>query len=37
VAASATWPASGKIMRRLFEARELGLSDGDLSTLEVAP
>jgi acetyl-CoA synthetase len=28
---------SGKIMRRLLKARELGLPEGDLSTLEVAP
>ena len=28
---------SGKIMRRLLRARELGLPEGDLSTLEVAP
>jgi acetyl-CoA synthetase len=28
---------SGKIMRRLLRARELGLSEGDLSTLEHAP
>jgi acetyl-CoA synthetase len=28
---------SGKIMRRLLKARELGLSEGDLSTLEEAP
>jgi acetyl-CoA synthetase len=28
---------SGKIMRRLLKARELGLDEGDLSTLEVAP
>jgi acetyl-CoA synthetase len=27
---------SGKIMRRLLKARELGLPEGDLSTLEVA-
>jgi acetyl-CoA synthetase len=26
---------SGKIMRRLLKARELGLPEGDLSTLEV--
>jgi acetyl-CoA synthetase len=26
---------SGKIMRRLLRARELGLAEGDLSTLEV--
>jgi acetyl-CoA synthetase len=25
---------SGKIMRRLLKARELGLAEGDLSTLE---
>jgi acetyl-CoA synthetase len=25
---------SGKIMRRLLKARELGLPEGDLSTLE---
>lgn len=28
---------SGKIMRRLLKARELGLPEGDTSTLEVAP
>ena len=28
---------SGKIMRRLLKARELGLPEGDLSTLEKAP
>jgi acetyl-CoA synthetase len=28
---------SGKILRRLLKARELGLSEGDLSTLEVTP
>ena len=28
---------SGKIMRRLLRARDLGLPEGDLSTLEVAP
>jgi acetyl-CoA synthetase len=28
---------SGKILRRLLRARELGLPEGDLSTLEVAP
>jgi acetyl-CoA synthetase len=28
---------SGKIMRRLLKARELGLPEGDLSTLEVTP
>jgi len=28
---------SGKIMRRLLKARELGLPEGDVSTLEVAP
>jgi acetyl-CoA synthetase len=28
---------SGKIMRRLLKARELGLPEGDLSTLEGAP
>jgi acetyl-CoA synthetase len=28
---------SGKILRRLLKARELGLPEGDLSTLEVAP
>jgi acetyl-CoA synthetase len=27
---------SGKIMRRLLKARELGLPEGDLSTLEAA-
>ena len=27
---------SGKIMRRLLKARDLGLPEGDLSTLEVA-
>jgi acetyl-CoA synthetase len=27
---------SGKIMRRLLKARELGLPEGDTSTLEVA-
>jgi acetyl-CoA synthetase len=28
---------SGKIMRRLLRARELGLPEGDLSTLEGSP
>jgi len=28
---------SGKIMRRLLKMRELGLPEGDLSTLEPAP
>jgi acetyl-CoA synthetase len=28
---------SGKIMRRLLKARELGLPEGDLSTLEESP
>ena len=28
---------SGKIMRRLLKARELGLAEGDTSTLEPAP
>ena len=28
---------SGKIMRRLLRARELGLPEGDLSTLEETP
>jgi acetyl-CoA synthetase len=28
---------SGKIMRRLLRARELGLPEGDLSTLESTP
>jgi acetyl-CoA synthetase len=28
---------AGKIMRRLLKARELGLPEGDVSTLEVAP
>lgn len=28
---------SGKIMRRLLKARELGLPEGDLSTLEIGP
>jgi acetyl-CoA synthetase len=28
---------SGKILRRLLKARELGLPEGDLSTLEVTP
>jgi acetyl-CoA synthetase len=28
---------SGKILRRLLRARELGLPEGDLSTLEVSP
>jgi acetyl-CoA synthetase len=28
---------SGKIMRRLLKARELGLPEGDISTLEVGP
>jgi acetyl-CoA synthetase len=28
---------SGKIMRRLLKARELGLPEGDTSTLEGAP
>jgi acetyl-CoA synthetase len=39
VAFSADLPKtrSGKIMRRLLKARELGLPEGDLSTLEGAP
>jgi acetyl-CoA synthetase len=28
---------SGKILRRLLRARELGLPEGDLSTVEVTP
>ena len=28
---------SGKIMRRLLKARELGLPEGDTSTVETAP
>ena len=28
---------SGKIMRRLLKARELGLPEGDLSTMETPP
>ena len=28
---------SGKIMRRLLKARELGLPEGDISTLEETP
>ena len=28
---------SGKVMRRLLKARELGLPEGDVSTLERAP
>jgi acetyl-CoA synthetase len=28
---------SGKIMRRLLKARELGLEQGDVSTLEPVP
>jgi acetyl-CoA synthetase len=28
---------SGKIMRRLLKARELGLAEGDTSTLEAEP
>jgi acetyl-CoA synthetase len=28
---------SGKVMRRLLKARELGLPEGDLSTLEATP
>jgi acetyl-CoA synthetase len=28
---------SGKVMRRLLRARELGLPEGDLSTLEISP
>jgi acetyl-CoA synthetase len=28
---------SGKILRRLLKARELGLPEGDLSTLEPEP
>ncbi len=28
---------SGKIMRRLLKARELGLPEGDTSTLEASP
>jgi acetyl-CoA synthetase len=28
---------SGKIMRRVLKARELGLPEGDLSTLEATP
>jgi len=39
IAFSANLPRtrSGKIMRRLLRARELGLPEGDLSTLEDAP
>jgi acetyl-CoA synthetase len=29
--------SSGKVMRRLLKARELGLPEGDLSTLEQTP
>jgi acetyl-CoA synthetase len=28
---------SGKIMRRVLKARELGLPEGDVSTLEAVP
>ncbi len=35
--ASVPHTRSGKILRRLLRARELGLPEGDLSTLEVAP
>jgi acetyl-CoA synthetase len=28
---------SGKVMRRVLRARELGLPEGDLSTLEALP
>ncbi len=34
--ASLPKPRSGKIMRRLLKARELGLPEGDTSTLESA-
>jgi acetyl-CoA synthetase len=39
IAFAATLPRtrSGKIMRRLLKARELGLPEGDTSTLEGAP
>lgn len=36
-AASLPRTRSGKIMRRLLKARELGLPEGDISTLEAAP
>ena len=29
--------SSGKVMRRLLKARELGLAEGDVSTLEATP
>ncbi len=35
-AASLPHTRSGKIMRRLLKARELGLPEGDTSTLEAA-
>jgi acetyl-CoA synthetase len=34
---SIPWTRSGKIMRRLLKARELGLPEGDVSTLESGP
>jgi acetyl-CoA synthetase len=37
VVASVPRTRTGKIMRRLLRARELGLPEGDLSTLEVTP
>ncbi|GAB3466172.1 acetate--CoA ligase [Massilia terrae] len=37
VVASLPRTRSGKIMRRLLKARELGLPEGDLSTLETGP
>lgn len=37
VVESLPFTRSGKIMRRLLRARELGLPEGDLSTLEAAP
>ncbi|HEU5057275.1 MAG TPA: hypothetical protein VFU21_12150, partial [Kofleriaceae bacterium] len=37
LAASIPKTRSGKILRRLLRARELGLPEGDLSTLEGPP
>jgi len=37
VVASLPRTRSGKLMRRLLKARELGLPEGDLSTLEASP
>jgi acetyl-CoA synthetase len=36
-AASVPHTRSGKILRRLLRARELGQAEGDVSTLEPAP